>query len=152
MTTWLINAHMTVVMHIEDQLLGKEIGKVFIFLLMGHNSSVNHSNRATCCCFFSHVWIQSWVKKCSLDLGWQLSIYWLVETHITAALSCQQLVHHHPLPSAKLITPSCLSAHTDWLNSVGNTGWLTAYETHGLVTETLPVLRSLWARGCTRTK
>lgn len=48
----------------------------------------------------------------SVGLGWELSISWVVETHITAALSCQRLVHHHPaaLSSAhNSITP--LSTH-----------------------------------------
>lgn len=33
-------------------------------------------------------------RKCPPEQSWSFSIYWLLETHTTAALRCRQLVHH----------------------------------------------------------
>lgn len=58
-----------------------------------HVSFIYNSSWRCWYCLVFHVWIQSRVKKGFLD---PVSIYWVVEIHITAALSRQQLVHYHP--------------------------------------------------------
>lgn len=74
--TWLINTHMTRYAY-RWSTARKNGKKVVIFSLTGHYFSMNYSDKATCCSYFSPVWIQSWVKKCSLSLG-------LVALHLLA--------------------------------------------------------------------
>lgn len=67
--TRLINAHMT--RYAYRWSTARKNGKKGVHLL------TSHSDKATCCSYFSPVWNQSWVKKCSQSLG-------LVALHLLA--------------------------------------------------------------------
>lgn len=84
----------------------------WIFFHSSNNFCMNYSNTATCYSFFSPCMDSVMGSEMISEPG--LCIYWVVETHISAASSCQRLVHHQLLPSAQLITPSRLSARSDW--------------------------------------
>lgn len=58
-------------------------------------------------------------RKCPAEQSWSFSIYWLLETHITAALRCRNLVHHQSVSRSLAHNSILLSSKQDCSTSVG---------------------------------